>query len=158
MNHKVRDSMHFFYDYRLVARLMLDFDSPNATTALLVLRTESLWEDWRQANAWLGDDSMDARTTTSSSWLLKLSSNTSGMRVRDTSQKRLVVDKTLNEGGRRRLCQALADEYRVYRWLIQQAVNLSNQQKLKTMERARASCPHVDWRYNRSTNRKERLP
>ncbi|GKY97282.1 hypothetical protein MPSEU_000686600 [Mayamaea pseudoterrestris] len=142
MNHKVRDSMHFYYDYRLVSKLLLGYDFrknkfESDTPPLLVIRTELLWSDWVRVNEWLSGDAPQPVT------------QQSVLKIHDTSLKQLVVTKTLDSHGQRKLCRALAEEYRMYSLLIQRAVNLSPSEKRETMNYAKNACPEIHW---------ERLP
>jgi hypothetical protein len=125
MHNKVLTSpSHFYHDMKLIESL-LPASAWNAT--ILAIRTEHLWDDWTTANQWLGQRH-EVVTFPS-------------IQRRQQNQTKLPVTKDISPTGRKRLCCALKDEYKVYYDLVERAVNLDEQGRQEAYDLARRNCP-----------------
>jgi hypothetical protein len=127
MDNKVKGFEHVFFDTKYVVNHLPDSWRHNQT--MLVIRRENLWNDWTSANKYLGQEHVATFPDKS---------------LRVASQHKQPVSKNITTAnGRIRLCRALAPEYRAFLDVIKSAVNLSQEQKQKSLQLARKNCPNL---------------
>mmetsp|Transcript_8393 Transcript_8393/g.12626 ORF Transcript_8393/g.12626 Transcript_8393/m.12626 type:complete len:450 (-) Transcript_8393:129-1478(-) len=123
--HHVNTPMgHSFWDLREV---LYKIHKGLANKAILVVRTEFLWQDWVSANLWLGDED-------------DLYYN-KDIHFRNSKAMKLPINMELSEEGRMNLCVALEKEYRLYLKLLVVSVNLSEEDAQESLDIARKNCP-----------------
>jgi hypothetical protein len=140
MRNRVRASGHFYFDLKTILdksvqiQLTTDLAAAAAVPAVLVIRTEHLWEDWTSANLYLGQVPPGATFPDHS-------------RSRDFSSQKVgkvpKVTKDISEKGRERLCRALKENYRAYLAAIHRSANLTPEEKEDSLALARTNCPIV---------------
>jgi hypothetical protein len=140
MKNRVPASGHFYFDLKTILdksvqiQLTTDLAAAAAVPAVLVIRTEHLWEDWTSANLYLGQFPPVATFPDHS-------------RSRDFSSQKVgkvpKVTKDISEKGRERLCRALKENYRAYLAAIHRSANLTPEEKEDSLALARTNCPIV---------------
>jgi hypothetical protein len=115
--------LHLSYDIRAFAGNIHNLNN----SSILLVRTEFLWRDWESANRWLGGKGEIL----------------SGPTGRNSSSFELPISKQMSDSGRRNLCVALKDEYNLYLRLLGRAANLSEREKLESLEIAQRNCPEL---------------
>ena len=109
--------LHLSYDIRAFAG---NIHNLNNSSILL-------WRDWESANRWLGEKGEIL----------------SGPTGRNSSSFELPISKQMSDSGRRNLCVALKDEYNLYLRLLGRAANLSERERLESLEIAQRNCPEL---------------
>lgn len=120
---------HFKWNFRNVAERGNFIDQ----YPLMVIRTEHLEDDWISVNQVLDPQREVPKPEE------KLRNTTDIGKVLE-----FPIKKEISQGGREVICQWLKHEYAIYMKLIDQAVNLSNDEKEKSLEYSREKCPQLD--------------
>ena len=119
---------HFYWDLR---EILFQIHDGLRDKVMLVLRQEFLWQDWVSANHWLGDEEGEVFTPTN-------------LALRNSSDLDVPINTTLSDEGRRHLCLALEEEYRIYLRVLVLSMNLSEKELADSLSIARKSCPGLD--------------
>ena len=125
LHHAPGPVTHSLWDLRNI--LLQLQDGKLKEKAILLIRQEFIWNDWSTANSWVGDENIKRMNKT--------------LIVRNSTELEIKLDMTLSEDGRKHLCHALVDEFKVYLKLIEMSVNLSEDEKMRSLEIARGNCP-----------------
>lgn len=110
--------------------------------SILALRTESLWQDLKELDIFLGGNGYFRKEG------LRVSHIHDPSVVEEKSKKRTSLYKdpaTLSPHGGKLLCCALQDELAIYRELIVRATNLNDTEKNKTLVAALELCRATTW-------------
>ena len=119
---------HQFYDLRSSLRLISDMKD----RTILTVRKEFLWQDWISAHRWLGEEG--------EIFTADVAMNNS------TDVDYPIKSDGLSESGRKNLCLALKEEYRLYLRLLVISANLSHEEVQRSLEIAKANCPWLNLR------------
>ena len=115
--------------------------------AILDIRTHHMWDDWKQANRWMGQSPLesiytppldDEERTRDQHFIYNGTKQVGGLILQGPP-----VTKELSEKGQARLCRALEGEYHAYFFFIDRALNLSPSERRKSYEMAQKNCPNL---------------
>jgi hypothetical protein len=114
---------HIYTNLRRLSQNIADaFSRP-----LFAIRTEFIWKDWENTNLFFGDDTNSNFTNIAS--------------LKNSSAVEYPVKNIISESGRKNMCLALEDEYRVYFEMLNAALNLSEDDVKDSLKIARKNCP-----------------
>ena len=113
---------HLYHNYAYYKNLTLD-QFPNRE--VMVVRTESLWQDISRLDVFLGGTGQFL---------------TSGHRFDHGRATQYRVKSRLTPQGKQYFCKALQDEIAIYRMLIERAVNLNATEKRQSIGAVQADC------------------
>ena len=145
-DNKVRRSGHFYHDLNYMADRVNITDE---TTTILSVRQEYLWEDWVTANAWLSPASLQQENSVSSHNKSSFGNDPlpvdifPHLQLRNFGHRRLPVTKKASNRTKSLLCRALTREYHVYLEILQRSVNLSPQDRNRSVQLAIRNCPEL---------------
>ena len=103
-----------------------------SATEVFVIRTKSLWRDWRELNKILGKGKKE----------VDIPDEGSRSEVVNARGK-LPVKAKISEKGKSIICMLLKDEIKIYIALINRAVNLSDEDVKVALEGVQKNCPSV---------------
>ena len=118
-----------------------------STSEVFVIRTKSLWRDWRDINKLLGKGmrEVDIPDEGSQSEVVN-------------ARGKLPVKAKISAKGKAVICMLLKDEIRVYIDLLNRAVNLSDDDVKVAFEEVQKNCPSVFyWLLEGFTNKDSRV-
>jgi len=140
--------IHNHYDLRKILMEIKDLGK----RPILAIRTEGLYDDWKSVNNWLGEEN---------------STPTLILSLRNSTNIDYPVKKIISDDGKKKLCFALRDEYRLYLRVLVLSKNLSEKEVQQSYNIARKSCPWLNLQlpqkdtpqvfYNEGDGRKWRL-
>jgi hypothetical protein len=93
---------------------------------ILVIRSEHIEEDWATLEVLYGGNNASSK-----SW------------HRDDAPRRHQSNSSVHPDSYPNLCRALCKEIEVYTWLLEQAINLTPQQRQESLDELRAKCPTI---------------
>ena len=126
------DSFPIAHNYWDLRQILFQVHKDLKDKTLLVIRKESLWQDWTSANLWLGEEKVGIHNQTSSTIM------------RNSTELDLPINMNLSIEGRRNLCLALEDEYRLYLRVLMLSSNLSKDDMESSLAIAQTNCPWLN--------------
>merc|ERR1711862_337047 len=99
----------------------------DARNEIFLLRTENFWSDWQKINFMLGGGSIKKH---------KVATHRKG---KEGSMK--VTSRSISDEGLRNACYSLCHEIQLYKELLNRAVNLSKNDKMRSFQNLKESCP-----------------
>ncbi len=124
VHHGVKqDIPHHYWDLRRILYELREVDF--STKTVLVSRTDKLAQDWSGINRYLGQEGNITLST----------------KLRDSTKHEYPIKNVLSEEGKKKLCFAMEEEYRVYLKLLRYAENLSESDLSESFARANKNCP-----------------
>lgn len=124
MNGRVRRFNHFFFTFQKVRSLISDQNNP----IIFATRQEFLSYDWKKINYLLGQQG-DVVVP-----------NEAARNITGVYQP---VSHDLGDVGKQRLCKALQREYESYVRILREAINLSDEDVMYSLDKIRRTCPNV---------------
>ena len=122
------DIMPMTHNYWDLRQILDQVKSNLKDKTFFALRQEYLWQDWTSTNRWLGDEGEILQ----------------GATRRNATEMAAPINMELSEGGRKNLCLALRDEYRIYLRLLVLSVNLSEKEVNDSLLIGRKNCPWLN--------------
>jgi hypothetical protein len=119
-----RYAYHNYYNYEYYLDQVRQYQT-NAISKILVIRSEHLEKDWKSIEEDVLDGSRNLNVT---------------FEQTNASPKR-AKDYVLSAKARKQICKWLCYEIQTYKFIIQKAINLSEDEKEISMQELSASCP-----------------
>ena len=96
---------------------------------ILAIRTEFMKDDWLSSHKWLGEEDVAFDSVAA---------------LRNSTMTEYPVKNDVSKGGRKNLCLALKDEYRIYMRILVLAKNLSKETVQDSVAIAQRNCPWLN--------------
>ena len=121
-------SVHPYWNMKRIFERIPGWQDSQSPPTFMVIRTEHMSEDFSNINKLLGE---------------LHPGNLTNKKKREV--KVYEVGKNVTSVGRRRLCFALLDEYKVYIKALSIAINLSEQERWSSLQLSQQNCPDLPW-------------